>query len=160
MSVVCIDTQIIIWGVRRTADSGQEDMIPRAESLIQQLEENRANVIIPSVVLGELLMGIEDDDHARFLALINQRFRIVPYDAAASVLFARMWKAWRNLNPVPDSEFRITKAEMKADFMIVATARAKGADCIYSEDNKLRRFAEGNILVSGLPAVMQQTNLF
>jgi hypothetical protein len=55
-----------------------------------------------------------------------------PQIRKSPVLFARMWKAWRNLNPVPDSEFRITKAEMKADFMIVATARAKGADCIYS----------------------------
>jgi hypothetical protein len=41
-------------------------------------------------------MGIEDDDHARFLALINQRFRIVPYDAAASVLGS---SGFRVINP-------------------------------------------------------------
>lgn len=48
---------------------------------------------------------------------------------------------------------------MKADFMIAATALARGADCIYSEDIGLRRFAQDYIDVRPLPNVERQMSL-
>ena len=48
---------------------------------------------------------------------------------------------------------------MKADYLIMATALAKGADCIYSEDAGLKKFAQGHINVRPLPNIEQRTSL-
>lgn len=52
MDLVCFDTQIIIWGVKRQATPGQEDNIDKAKYLINTCEENGIDIMVPSVVVG------------------------------------------------------------------------------------------------------------
>lgn len=48
---------------------------------------------------------------------------------------------------------------MKADLMIIATALAKGASCIYSEDSGLKKFAQDYIDGKPLPNIEKQMSL-
>lgn len=49
---------------------------------------------------------------------------------------------------------------MKIDRMIVATAVSRKADCIYSEDEGLKAFAEGYIPVYPIPYIAKQVEAF
>jgi len=35
MAVVCLDSQILVWGIKQQATAGQEDMIPRANAFLK-----------------------------------------------------------------------------------------------------------------------------
>jgi predicted nucleic acid-binding protein len=157
MAVVCLDTQTLIWGIKREASPGQENMILKAECLIRDLYETRTDVIIPALVVAELLMPLKEEDYSGFLSQINQKFMVVPFDTSAAAHFATLWKAWRDRNPNQGGKMRQpTRAEMKTDLMIIATAISRQADCIYSEDSDIDKFAQGRIVIKTLPPIFYQ----
>lgn len=160
MAVICLDTQILIWGLKQEASSGQENMIFKAKDLITSLEKNRHQVIIPSLVLAELLMPIEEKDYGDFLLKMNRKFMIVPFDTKAAFYFGTLWKKWRDKSEdKTNREEQPTRAKMKTDFMIVATAISRKAEYIYSMDSDIVKFAKGHIEVRDLPPVFRQGTL-
>ena len=160
MRIVCLDTQTLIWGIKRQASKGQENMILKAEHLIHQLQEQRIEAMIPTLVLAELLMPLEEENYGGFLAQMSKGFIVVPFDTSAAAHFATLWKNWRAKHPRRQGQARNpTRAEMKTDFMIIATAISRKADCIYSEDNDIATFAEGHIEVKRLPSFFHQGSL-
>ena len=44
MRLVCVDTQVLIWGVRKTAGSAQQDMVPRTEQLLDFLDSQKTSI--------------------------------------------------------------------------------------------------------------------
>ncbi len=48
--------------------------------------------MIPSIVLGEFLTGLDVSDHAKTLALLTSSFEILPYDVQAAAVFAKLWR--------------------------------------------------------------------
>lgn len=53
---VCLDTNILIWGIQNKASAGQEQMLERTRLFLKDLDESKAKIIIPSLVIGELLL--------------------------------------------------------------------------------------------------------
>lgn len=158
-SIICLDTHILIWGIKQQASPGQENMIHRAKNLLYTLEDSHSQVIVPSLVLAELLMPVEEKDYGKLLAEISKAFMIVPFDAQAALHYASLWKHWRKKNFEQIGENKPTRAKMKTDFMIVATAISRKAECIYSADTDIDKFAEGHIEVRKLPASFEQGRL-
>lgn len=157
MDLVCFDTHIIIWGVRGKATFGQEDSIERAKYLISKCEKDGIKIMVPSVVVAEVLCALEPRLHSAVSELMHHRFIVPPFDTQAALHFAKMW---RNKKQIKDaSGLSISRAEMKADFMITATAIARGANCIYSEDAGLKKFAQDYIDVRLLPNVERQMSI-
>ncbi|MEM9214632.1 MAG: PIN domain-containing protein [Cyanobacteria bacterium P01_F01_bin.150] len=150
MNLVCFDTQILIWGVKQQATPGQEANIEKARHLIQMCDENNIRVIVPSIVVAELLCNLPKKIHNDFRQLMQNRFIVSPFDTQAALHFANMWQS-RSTN-----RGGISRSEMKADFMIIAIALAHKAECIYSEDDGLTKFAKDYILVKPLPIVTKQ----
>lgn len=155
MDLVCFDTQIIIWGVKKQATSGQEGNIEKAKYLIAMCEKDGVKIMVPSVVVAELLCALEPKLHGAFSELMHRRFIVPPFDTQAALHFADMW---RNKKQIRDDS-GISRSEMKADFMITATALARGASCIYSEDPGLKKFAQDYIDVRPLPNVEKQMSI-
>jgi predicted nucleic acid-binding protein len=108
--------------------------------------------MIPSIVVAEFLCEIEPEKHHAVNEFMHRRFIIPPFDTQAALRFADIWRKRRK-------EKVIARAEMKADFMITATAMARGANCIYSKDAGLRRFAQDYIEVRALPSVQRQMRI-
>lgn len=102
--------------------------------------------MLPAVVVAEVLCSLEPAIHNEFNALIQRLFVVAPFDTQAAAHFAVMWRMSKQLH----GKTGISRAEMKADFMIVATAIARNARCIYSEDVGLRKFAQNYIKVCSL----------
>lgn len=157
-NLVCFDTQIVIWGIKREAIPDQEHMITRATALIEKCQENDTKIIIPSIVVAELLSGTLQRENNQLVTALQNYFIVPPFDIQAAQYFARLWR---------DKELReglrnegATRAEMKADCLIVATAVARGARCIYSHDPRLERFGQGHIAVRGLPPLPPSQSTF
>jgi len=161
MEIVCLDTHILVWGIKKDATNGQEHMVPLAQSFIKALgEDKNIRVMVPSVVVGELLMRVPPEKHEEINRLFYSRFMVPSYDIAAASCFARIWQAKKSVlaqikEDFPDS----TREELKADCQIVAIAVTHGARCIYSYDDKLTKFADGYIEVRKMPEVVEQLSV-
>ena len=161
MKLVCVDSHIIIWGIREHAEEGQEVMIHRTKAFFDWCKSNKTTIMVPAVVVGELLTAIEPNHHTMVVNLLETGFDIPPYDAKAAALFARLWREKKNSGLVIEiqNEMQATRQELKADCMIVAIAISRNAEVLYSHDAKLKRFANGNIEVREIPAIQVQETL-
>ncbi len=136
------------WGLRPDQKKKKTQNVPemqrRARLLMKLLDEQKAQIVIPSVIIAELLAGIDPAKHARVMGEFHDRFFCPPFDVNACPLAARLWQFERGLPgiqiglpPVERSERRI----LKSDILIVATAKMAGATMFYSHDEKCRRLA-------------------
>jgi predicted nucleic acid-binding protein len=142
---VALDTMVLIWGLAklgsRRGNPRQPDLVDlqtRSLILIDMLEEAKETVIVPTVTVGELLLGVKPDRHDDFLAEIQARFFCPPFDLRAAAMAAKLWQTHREL---PKSE-QLERKLLRADVMIVATAKVAGAARFYSHEPKMRRLAE------------------
>jgi predicted nucleic acid-binding protein len=133
--IVALDTMVMAWGIRQVAPSGASDRV--AEILLTELEEDRATIIVPNVVVAELLAAIPIAEHGRFVAELQNRFFMPTFDLRASVLAASLWQNHRKL---PQEE-QIERACLKSDVLIIATAKVAGATYYYTDDKKAKKLA-------------------
>ena len=161
MDLVCLDTDVVIWGIKGEATPGQEDMVPRAKAFLKNLDDKGTRVLIPAVVVAELLIKVQVGLHSDVLSFFQRRFIIGDFDLPASSHFARIWQTRMDDQTIPSLQSAgVFRTKLRADCMIVATAIAHGASCIYSHDRGVHRFAEGHILVAQIPELPEQLDLF
>lgn len=156
MKRVCLDNNILIWGVRGVATSGQEEMIQRAQAFFEDLDASDADILIPTVVVAEFLAGVPKQQHLGLLDVLHRRFQVVPFDVRTAAIAAELWRDAAERNPHLKDQIRdafpgIERAKIKADLMILATALARGADVLYTHDGPLKMAAGGRIEVRELP---------
>ena len=160
MSLICFDNHVLIWGIKEQAKEGQEDKISLAKRFIDKLGDDD-NVLIPSIVMAEFLIPIPPELHATVINLFNKNYIIAPFDALAASKFSLIWQTNK---PAETAKQLIkdyaTRAELRADSMIVATAVAWKAECIYSYDKWVKTFAKGFIEVKDIPIVPQEVDIF
>lgn len=150
-NIYCIDSHVLIWGVKKEANADQSHMIPRAEYFLQQCEESHAVLMVPAIVVAEVLIGIPEPEKEQVLSTMNQRFRIYPFDTRASVQFARLWdEKWAESKKEELSD-TVTRAHLKADFMILSIALANNATRMYTGDGPLTRLSKGFLDTRELP---------
>ena len=159
MKLVCLDTNLLIWGIQQQSKKGQEEMIPRTKIFIDSLAEDKETfVLVPTVVIAEYLMPIPQREHAAVINLFNKRFIVAPFDALAASKFALIWNTNKSIEEAEKSIANgATRAELKADSMIVAIAVARNVGCIYSHDNGVKTFAKGFVEVKDIPIIERQT---
>ncbi len=160
MELICLDSQVLIWGIKEQATGGQEDMISLTKNYINSLDNNSL-ILIPSIVMAEFLIPIPSHLHAMVINLFTNKFIISPFDALAASKFSTIWQ-----HHMPSGEKKIkeqpsvTRSELRADGMIVATAVAQKADRIVSHDQWIKKFAKDFIEVVDVPFIPQQTKAF
>jgi predicted nucleic acid-binding protein len=161
LDLVCLDTHILIWGIKEEASPERVEMIPRAKYLFSEFTKAHTKALIPSVVIGEFLLRIPASMHITVLNLMREIFITAPYDLQAAARFASLWQERSANNLIKDlqDELQATRAELRADCMIVATAITHKASCIYSHDRKLKAFAGNAISVIELPREQDQLNM-
>lgn len=161
MKKIALDSHIFFWGIREKAEKNQEEMIPRTKSFLKDCYSNGYQLIFPSVVLGEVLTAIDSKDHPMINNLICQSFVIPSYDSSCAQIFAKLWQEKKNSGVVKElmTNHGAKRQELKADCMIVATCIANKVDAIYSHDDNLKKFANGEIPVLHIPNLPAQHNL-
>jgi predicted nucleic acid-binding protein len=140
---VALDTNILIYMFKDPASEAsspeQADYQRRANVLLRDLEDERAELVVPSIVIAEYLCGISPQFHSRVIAEFQERFYVIPsFDLAASAKSAELWIAHRKL---PKSE-QLDRSQLKVDILIIACASVANATRYYSHDPKCRAIAK------------------
>ena len=149
MSLVSLDTNILIWAIKKQASPGQEEMIPKANNLLERISRSNQRAMVSTIVVSELLMNVNPDSIPVMTSVIEKTFMVVPFDIQSAMMFARIWQE-KNGAIEELKQSGIGRQQLKADCLIVASAIARKAICIYSNDKGLQKFAEGFIDVFGI----------
>jgi predicted nucleic acid-binding protein len=153
--IACLDTNILIWGIRSYSNPGQENLIEDSKALLEKLEKEKDRVIIPSPVIFEYLLGIGDRSIlAKIQNELSKRFEIAPFDNLAAHICADIWLEKNNGQSVaPELQKFAPKAFLKVDCQIVSIAVSRNAEIIYTHDSRksLLAFAENHIKISDIP---------
>ncbi len=86
---VALDTMTLIWGLRREGNPRQPNLTEmqyRSAVLIDTLTDDASTIVIPCVSVSELLIGIDDDKHAEFLASFTDNVYCPPFDLRAKLI--------------------------------------------------------------------------
>ena len=122
---------------------------------------DKANSPAPLVV-SEFLANVPDESEAALLQVLSQKFMIVPFDAPAAVLAARVWRKNSSGNPSLVKQLKdegVKQAKIKADLQIIGTALARRADRITTHDEGLVKNAKGHIDAGPMPDLPTQPEL-
>lgn len=150
--IVALDTMTMIWGIQRAGNKSQNNLAEmqcRAHILLETLQDDKATIIVPSVVVAELLVGVDPSKHAAFIASLQGNFFCPPFDIRATEVAARLFQQKNKLLLTGGPQQRHV---LKSDIMIIATAIAAGATRFYSNDSKCRNLAQlANLNADDLP---------
>ncbi len=161
MSIVCLDSQILVWGIKEQSSEGQEDMIPRAKAFLKWLDDNNKKVVIAAPIITEILMPVPKENYEKLLQVLHNKFRVVPFDEIAAIKCAEIWQSKADDKTLKEyrKTYQIGKHHMKYDFQIVSIAITRQVECIYSHDPHLRTFAGNLVAVREMPAFNIQLGL-
>lgn len=147
--LVCLDNNILSWFLRTCRDK-DENKMDRAQALVDTLHKNKAIVAIPSIVLAEAICIIPDSDIQRAMDCIRSNFPVFQFNELAAFHYRTIFQKAKNI------ETDASRWSKFADLKIIATAKAHGASCLYSEDPDMTKLADGTIKVEGLPLLPPQ----
>lgn len=161
--IICFDSQILIWGIKKVAEPSQVEMIERAKHFIDNLDPKGVEVVIPMVVVTELLSREPFEKQIAFLHILQTSFRLKNFDAEVALECANLLrKNWEKIIEVR-ADTQVRKDKLKFDHIIIASAITAGASCIYSYDDDIKTFGNGVIEIREIPPLptrFQETNLF
>ena len=154
--MVVFDTSTIVLALDPSAkppadESGQvvTNCKERVAHLLDPLNTSKTMILIPTPVLSEYLVGVGPNKQ-EFIYRINRsrNFMWGSFDVMAAIELSIL------INPDLQSNKKLdantTKAKMKFDRQVVAIAKTRGADRIYTDDKGLADRARTN----GISAVM------
>jgi hypothetical protein len=157
---VCLDTTVTIMGIKGTG--GDEAAIERSKALIQSLRKSKVSIVLPTVVMSETLVRVPFADHRAFMDQLQKSFIVVPFDTAAASQFANLWNIHKNHVFARDAKKdpERTRAMLKADCMIIATAMAVGAECIYTHNTQdFNTFHVPGLKIRSIPDLAAEARL-
>lgn len=139
----CLDTNVIIWGIKKESSAGQEHMIPLVRNFLDELSASGATVILPAIAVGESIVHMESDAiRQEFVQQLKESFLIVPFDEKAAVEFARVWNelyADGTVEEMREKDPCYSRNKLKADVLITATAIAYEARYMVTHDPGLQK---------------------
>ena len=111
----------------------------RLELLVSTLEKQKEKIVIPAPAYTEFLIGAAGARDA-YQARIEKSsvFRVEPYSKKVAMECAILLSGVFSMR----EKRAITKTKLKFDWMIVATAKALDASCVYTGDDDIVRFSK------------------
>ena len=169
--IVTIDANILIYlfDDKTSAPISKATGLPvdkcheRVKYLFQELEREKAKIVIPTPTLAEVLVRAQEGAPERLRILkASKHFRIVAFDERAAVEFAATQS---NRIALGERSPAQTRAKAKFDDQIVAIAAVEQSDTIYSDDEDVRKLAASKFKVIGidelaLPPENEQRDIF
>lgn len=150
--IVGFDTQTLVFGVRR---QGTSEQLERAKWLFEELEAERAQVLLPTIVISEYLVPVDKRHHAAIIEAINGRFLVKPFDVECASLAAELFKIGKAKRP---QNVPMGREVLRSDTLIIATAKVHKAKVFYSDDADCRALA--NEVMEARPLPINSPSLF
>lgn len=143
--IIGIDTQILIYAGAVPPKPGKKsvdmiDLRERARLLICQATERHDTIVIPAVAVSELLIPVPPGQRSSVVQVLERNFRCQPFDIPSAVLAADVWARFKGIPQ--DGNDSSNRSVLRADALIVASARVANAIHFYSHDRQCRKLAE------------------
>lgn len=155
--IVGIDSMILIYAglvpSKASKSGGLGDLVFRAQILLHDLRKD--TIVLPTVAIAELLVPVPATQRGLLVASLAERFVCPTFDQQAASIAADLWSRHKKLSPNVQYESRHI---LRADAMIVASAKAAGATDFYTNDSSCRALADLIMKGRGLPT--HSENLF
>ncbi len=155
--MVCLDTHVIIWGIKEEATQGQEKMVQRAKSYIRHQEEQGVDLMVPAPVVAEAMIKGDVDQLQAIRTIIERSFFIAAFDSPAAFIAAELERG-RSVARLRE-EGRVPRNHIRIDAHIAAIAIVQKAEVIISHDPHMRTIAQDRIQVIELPDIPEQGSL-
>ena len=158
---VAIDTSVLIdW---LSGNEAATDLQRCARWLFEELSAKQIEVVIPVAAVTEALVQIEADRRAAWLADLESRFELAPFDVRCCVVASGLTaealdehkRSKRDGKAKPDG-----RVKAKADSVIIATAKCHGAAAIYTGDEDFAKLARRAGIDGLLVTKVQPPHLF
>jgi predicted nucleic acid-binding protein len=164
--MICFDTTPLIWGLQTEGpDPITQHNIDRTKAYLQQLAEQKEQIIIPTPVLAEYLVKIPYSEHAEVINQLRDLFKVYPFDerVASFAAHLRTQASFQTAIEQLTHDFALTRESarqiVKVDAMVIAVAFTRGASRLVSEDKGMRSLAEGIIEATPIPHIDRQLKL-
>ena len=154
--MICIDTNVLIWGVQGAARAAQTAMIDRTRRWLARLARENEQIMVPAVVVGEYLHGFPLEQRDAQFQAISRDFFLPAFDARCAAKAAEL----HQIAGPPARREPGARVTFKADVQIIATAICHGATVIVTGNlDEYRRIAGDRIRVTDVPEVWEQGDL-
>lgn len=120
----------------------------RAQMLFEHFARDEATVILPTIAIAEVLVPVPDSEKGLLVQALSESFVCPTFDTHAADIAAQLWAKHRQL---PQDQRYTDRLALKADAMIIASAKAAGATDFYSNDRNCRKLAGLIMNGHGLP---------
>jgi hypothetical protein len=146
---VGIDSMILVYAglVPANPDTKPEDfdeLQVRSKLLLHKLAKSKTTIFLPTIAVSELLVPVPSAQKGLLIASLEAKFVCPPFDLPAAAIAADLHSQHASL---PQDLKYTERRVLKADTMIVASARAAGATDFYSHDKRCRALA--NLIMKG-----------
>lgn len=154
--MIGLDTNILIYMLQAQTSkniSAENEQIQRAEQLNRQLDDQP--LALPAPVIAEYLVGIPSTERAKTYQVLQKRYVIKDFNAAAALVTASLPK-------YNQRDFEASRPCIKVDTMIAAIAIVHGISTLYTHDiNDFNKILDGKgVKVSDLPPLSWQNSIF
>ena len=112
-------------------------------------------------VVTEILMKASEKEHQKILDALQKHFFVKELDLLAAKFAAEIWNIKKRSKVIEE----LTKAgasfrtKIKIDTLIIGIAKAQKVDLLYTEDEPLKKMAEGSVLTASMPKIAIQAML-
>lgn len=158
--LVCIDTNICIWGIKSQAKPGQTgeaEKIDRANKLFSDLDLDGVRICLPAIVLAEILVKeVESPDFEQFKNLIVLHRPILTFSTPCAIRHAKFIAGYIGKDNKRRAELMAspgyTKNMLRADLQIISTMLAYKINTLYTHEVQLTSIGkEAGLTVLTLP---------
>ncbi len=148
MKTIAVDTSVFLLLIDDSApipdDPGTKKPVPRSGERVRRrtdmIGEDGAEILISTPVAAESLIRQPGSVHAGLIALRGYKgIRVAAFDEDSAIELAEVSKSTPRRRKKTDSD--PSHQKVKFDRQIVATAKAHGADAIYTMDSDVRKAA-------------------
>jgi len=124
------------------ATKASDDLAIRAKILLHMHRQDV--IVLPTVAVSEVLVPVPTSQKGALAATLSGRFICAPFDLPAAAIAAELWSEHKKL--AKDLQYK-TRHVLRADTMIIASAKAAGATDFYTHDKRCR--ALSNLVMTG-----------
>lgn len=156
-NIVCLDSDILIWGLKKEATDGQEHMIIKAEAFISYLYKLKKRIIIPAPILTELTWILDKEKRDLVVDIMSKRFIIAPFDKKAALICSDLLSQFKSYKEYENIKNELGKRRLKFDTMIIAIAISNECEQFYTNNVDDYKLASKHIVISQIPFIPQQT---
>ena len=140
--MIAIDAMVLIYaGIvpqLNKADSKKlNDLTLRSKILLHIHRKDM--LVLSTIAVAEILVPVPKKEKGKLISILSERFVLADFNAQAAAIAAEIWSEHKKLPA--DMQYK-KRLVLKADSMIVASAKAVGADEFYTSDNNCRKLAK------------------